>query len=305
MKEKEKLLSFESKLKFIFSHSALREGWDNPNVFQICALRDMGNVLDSASGRVLASLDHDDYVSAVAFSPDGNLLVIGPFNGKPELWRWSSRENPTLLDITRGVDELDISPDRKFIAVADGDPMSGGSIHIWDIAKGQTIARRDIKGEIEAVVFSPDGRHLGIATTANSAWLLETATANVIARLRHNDFAGAIAFSPDGKYIATGSSDGTARVWQTDTHREVFRFVHEVPVHDVAFSPDGNHLATGFSNGSAVYELRIKELIEKVCLRLTRNFSGAEWQRYLSDYDPYATCKNHPVPVAEFGSGQD
>ena len=41
MKEKEKLLSFESKLKFIFSHSALREGWDNPNVFQVCALRDM------------------------------------------------------------------------------------------------------------------------------------------------------------------------------------------------------------------------------------------------------------------------
>lgn len=42
MKEKEKLLSFETPLKFIFSHSALREGWDNPNVFQICALREMG-----------------------------------------------------------------------------------------------------------------------------------------------------------------------------------------------------------------------------------------------------------------------
>jgi type III restriction enzyme len=42
MKEKEKLLGFETKLKFIFSHSALREGWDNPNVFQICALREMG-----------------------------------------------------------------------------------------------------------------------------------------------------------------------------------------------------------------------------------------------------------------------
>lgn len=41
MKEKEKLLSLETPLKFIFSHSALREGWDNPNVFQICALRDM------------------------------------------------------------------------------------------------------------------------------------------------------------------------------------------------------------------------------------------------------------------------
>ena len=42
MKDKEKLLGFETKLKFIFSHSALKEGWDNPNVFQICALRDIG-----------------------------------------------------------------------------------------------------------------------------------------------------------------------------------------------------------------------------------------------------------------------
>ncbi len=43
MKEKEKLLSFDTPLKFIFSHSALKEGWDNPNVFQICALREMGS----------------------------------------------------------------------------------------------------------------------------------------------------------------------------------------------------------------------------------------------------------------------
>ena len=41
MKDKEKLLSLAEPLKFIFSHSALREGWDNPNVFQICALRDI------------------------------------------------------------------------------------------------------------------------------------------------------------------------------------------------------------------------------------------------------------------------
>ena len=41
MKEKEKLLSLSEPLKFIFSHSALREGWDNPNVFQICALREI------------------------------------------------------------------------------------------------------------------------------------------------------------------------------------------------------------------------------------------------------------------------
>ncbi|MCM3067548.1 DEAD/DEAH box helicase family protein [Priestia flexa] len=40
MKDKEKLLSLEEPLRFIFSHSALREGWDNPNVFQICTLNE-------------------------------------------------------------------------------------------------------------------------------------------------------------------------------------------------------------------------------------------------------------------------
>lgn len=39
MKNKERLLSFEEPVRFIFSHSALKEGWDNPNVFQICALK--------------------------------------------------------------------------------------------------------------------------------------------------------------------------------------------------------------------------------------------------------------------------
>ncbi|WP_431107206.1 type III restriction-modification system endonuclease [Winogradskyella poriferorum] len=43
MRDKETLLSFDSKLRFIFSHSALKEGWDNPNVFQICTLKDAGN----------------------------------------------------------------------------------------------------------------------------------------------------------------------------------------------------------------------------------------------------------------------
>jgi len=42
MKDKERLLSPEVPLRFIFSHSALKEGWDNPNVFQICSLREMG-----------------------------------------------------------------------------------------------------------------------------------------------------------------------------------------------------------------------------------------------------------------------
>ena len=45
MKDKERLLSAEVPLQFIFSHSALREGWDNPNVFQICTLNETTSVM--------------------------------------------------------------------------------------------------------------------------------------------------------------------------------------------------------------------------------------------------------------------
>lgn len=43
LKDKERLLSFDEPVRFIFSHSALREGWDNPNVFVICALKHSNN----------------------------------------------------------------------------------------------------------------------------------------------------------------------------------------------------------------------------------------------------------------------
>lgn len=43
LKNKERLLSFEEPTRFIFSHSALREGWDNPNIFQICTLKKSDN----------------------------------------------------------------------------------------------------------------------------------------------------------------------------------------------------------------------------------------------------------------------
>lgn len=45
LKDKEQLLSFEEPTRFIFSHSALREGWDNPNVFVICTLKHSSNII--------------------------------------------------------------------------------------------------------------------------------------------------------------------------------------------------------------------------------------------------------------------
>ncbi len=45
MQDKERLLSFDEPVRFIFSHSALKEGWDNPNVFQICTLNDSSSAI--------------------------------------------------------------------------------------------------------------------------------------------------------------------------------------------------------------------------------------------------------------------
>ena len=45
LKDKERLLSFDEPTRFIFSHSALREGWDNPNVFVICTLKHCDNTI--------------------------------------------------------------------------------------------------------------------------------------------------------------------------------------------------------------------------------------------------------------------
>lgn len=64
MRDKERLLSLEEPLKFIFSHSALREGWDNPNVFQVCVLRDMNSMISrrQALGRGLRLCVNQDGV---------------------------------------------------------------------------------------------------------------------------------------------------------------------------------------------------------------------------------------------------
>jgi len=45
LKDKKRLLSLEEPVRFIFSHSALREGWDNPNVFVICTLKHSDNTI--------------------------------------------------------------------------------------------------------------------------------------------------------------------------------------------------------------------------------------------------------------------
>jgi len=80
LKDKERLLSFEEPVRFIFSHSALREGWDNPNVFVICTLKHSDNTIsrrqEVGRGLRLAVNQAGDRVDHPAIVHQVNVLTV-------------------------------------------------------------------------------------------------------------------------------------------------------------------------------------------------------------------------------------
>lgn len=84
LRDKERLLSFDEPVRFIFSHSALREGWDNPNIFQICTLKESGSETSKRQevgrGMRLAVDQDGNRQDAALLGPDevhrANLLTV-------------------------------------------------------------------------------------------------------------------------------------------------------------------------------------------------------------------------------------
>lgn len=80
LKDKARLLSFEEPVRFIFSHSALREGWDNPNVFVICALKHSDNTVsrrqEVGRGLRLSVNQNGDRIDSPAIVHEVNVLTV-------------------------------------------------------------------------------------------------------------------------------------------------------------------------------------------------------------------------------------
>ena len=148
MKEKEKLLGFETPLKFIFSHSALREGWDNPNVFQICSLRDMATETQRRQtiGRGLRLCVNQDGERVRGFAV--NTLTVIASEGYAEYAERLQKETEDEMGIKFGVVD-----DDHFAAVtvpdANGEvvPLEDQSLVIWDHLKKQGYI--DSKGKVQ------------------------------------------------------------------------------------------------------------------------------------------------------------
>lgn len=149
MKDKEKLLSFDTKLKFIFSHSALREGWDNPNVFQICALREMGTERERRQtiGRGLRLCVNQQGERLRGF--DVNTLTVIATEGYEQFAENLQKEIEEDTGIRFGIVEK-----HQFAAIsvksADGtrSPLGVEKSHVlWNFLKGEGFV--DSKGKVQ------------------------------------------------------------------------------------------------------------------------------------------------------------
>ncbi|OBT95231.2 hypothetical protein VE01_07574 [Pseudogymnoascus verrucosus] len=102
-------------------------------------------------------------------------------------------------------------------------------------------------GWVEAVAFSPDGKHIASGSRDNTIKLWDASTGSLQKTLAsHLGLVGAIAFSLDGKHIASGSGDNTIKLWDASTGSLQKTLVgHLDLVKAIAFSLDGKHIASG------------------------------------------------------------
>jgi WD40 repeat protein len=215
-----------------------------------------------------------DGVSALAFSPDSQVLAagFGFTSGTVRLWDSDSGEpQGQLTNATSYVHALAFTPDGRRLAAGSAD----GTIRIWNVADGAEIGRlRGHPGEGLALAFQADGRTLVSACPQRAACVWDlTATNRTPAHTSLaissgyppnvsglNFVPGALdlkvvmrlglAFTPDSRSFITTDPDGTLGLWDTRTMKKR----ESLPAlgsncWNVALSPDGHWLAVGDAAG--------------------------------------------------------
>jgi serine/threonine protein kinase/dipeptidyl aminopeptidase/acylaminoacyl peptidase len=192
---------------------------------------------------------HEDWVTSVAFSPDGTTLASGSYDNT--IRRWDAATGKPLGEPLRGhedwVTSVAFSPDGTTLASGSDDK----TIRLWDAASGKPLGEplRGHEGDVASVAFSPDGTTLASGSEDMTIRLWDAATGKPLGEpLRgHEWWVSSVAFSPDGTTLASGSYDNTIRRWDAATGKPLGEPLrgHEDRVTSVAFSPDGKTLASG------------------------------------------------------------
>jgi serine/threonine protein kinase/WD40 repeat protein/tetratricopeptide (TPR) repeat protein len=229
--------------------------------FATASFDSTARVWETATGRPAGPpLPHTNYVAAVAFSPDGNVLAAGDYGprGLIKFWDWrTGKEVRPPLRHDDIVISVSFSPDGRYLAAVKlGSWSNKPELLIWEVASGTAVMRMRHTGLPyylrDPIRFRPDGRVITTCDANGVLRLWEVPSGKVRGEPRPLDGYGVTRFSPDGRMIAAAANLGV-RLLNGDNLAplEAGYLPHPDPITDVAFSPDGALLLTAHETGSA------------------------------------------------------
>jgi WD40 repeat protein len=215
--------------------------------------------------KLISALDRRSPVNALAFSPDGALIVSGSEDRVVRVWHIAtSRLIRRLEGHSSEVTAVAFSPDGTVIASASNDR----TVRLWDAPSGRWL--RTLQGHVYhvyAVAFDPHGRWLATASWDRTLALWDVKSGALLRKLRGPSApVRAIDFSPDGKTLASGSDDRSIRLWNVETGQGLRVLEgHAGAVSAIRFRPDGQALFSGSADRSArMWRLSDGAMVRKV-----------------------------------------
>jgi tetratricopeptide (TPR) repeat protein len=197
-------------------------------------------------------IPHTNWVSAIAFHPDGKLVATGDYNGQVRTWDLSTgREIGRLLHQGGAiVTALSFSPDGKMLAVGLSRERTGKpGTQLWDVTTRQRIGELLPSTEdIRRILFRPDSRAL-LAGTNGWTRLWDTIGGQALTEQLIEEEAGG--FRHDGRAFLSVGGDGTVKIRDATTGEVLGKFpTSSSPATCAAFRGDDGLVAAGFEDGA-------------------------------------------------------
>jgi len=152
-------------------------------------------------------------ISAIAFSPDGNILAISGYHEVLLLGGAESNIVARLVGESPRIESLAFSPDGKKLAVAGSAPARFGEVQIWDLPAIGTVlgSQKSFKVSLDSVYgisWSPDGKWLAFAGADKSVRIIAAADGKERIKFdNHSDWVFATAWTTNGQRIVSGGRD--------------------------------------------------------------------------------------------------